>query len=88
MPNAFTPNQDNTNDLLRVRGSFITEQEFVFRIFDRWGNLLFESFDPIEGWDGKHKGKACNPGVYVYYFEAICIDNEKYFEKGNITIIK
>ena len=88
LPNAFTPNQDNTNDLLRVRGSFITEQEFVFRIFDRWGNLLFESFDPLEGWDGKHKGKACNPGVYVYYFEAICIDNEKYFEKGNITIIK
>ena len=88
LPNAFTPNTDNTNDLLIVRGSYITDKEFVFRIFDRWGNLVFESFDPTVGWDGTYKGKPCDPGVFVYYFEALCIDNEKYFEKGNITLIK
>ena len=88
LPNAFTPNQDNKNDLLLVRGNYILDEEFVFRIFDRWGNLVFESFDPSTGWDGNYKGKACDPGVFVYYFEALCIDNEKYFEKGNITLIK
>jgi len=88
LPNAFTPNKDNSNELLKVRGSYISNDEFIFRIFDRWGNLVFETFDPTVGWDGFYKEKACDPGVFVYYFEALCIDNEKYFEKGNITIIK
>ena len=44
--------------------------------------------DPESGWDGTYQGKPCDPGVYVYYFEALCIDNETYFQKGNITIIK
>ena len=74
--------------MLLVRGNYILDEEFVFRIFDRWGNLVFESFDPSTGWDGNYKGKACDPGVFVYYFEALCIDNEKYFEKGNITLLK
>ena len=77
-----------TNELLKVRGSYISNDEFIFRIFDRWGNLVFETYDPTEGWDGTYKEKACDPGVFVYYFEALCIDNQKYFEKGNITLIK
>lgn len=88
LPNAFTPNNDNSNELLKVRGSYISNDEFIFRIFDRWGNLVFETYDPTEGWDGTYKEKACDPGVFVYYFEALCIDNQKYFEKGNITLIK
>jgi len=88
LPNAFTPNSDNANDLLKVRGNNIVNEEFVFRIFDRWGNLLFETYNFNTGWDGTYNGKQCDPGVYVYYFEALCIDNETYFEKGNITLIK
>ena len=88
LPNAFTPNSDNANDLLKVRGNNIVEEEFVFRIFDRWGNLLFETYDFNKGWDGTHNGKPCDPGVYVYYFEALCLDNETYFKKGNVTLIK
>ena len=81
LPNAFTPNKDNSNDLLKVRGMYISNAEFVFRIFDRWGNLVFETYDPLAGWDGTYKDKPCDPAVFVYYFEALCIDNEKYFEK-------
>ena len=88
LPSAFTPNSDNNNDLLKVRGNNITSEDFVFRIFDRWGNMMFETFDKDEGWDGFYKDKLCNPAVYVYYFEVKCIGNETYFEKGNITLIR
>ena len=88
LPNAFTPNSDNATIAFKVRGNNIVEEEFVFRIFDRWGNLLFETYDFNKGWDGTHNGKPCDPGVYVYYFEALCLDNETYFKKGNVTLIK
>lgn len=86
IPNAFTPNADNTNDNLYVRGNNI--EEFVFRIYDRWGELMFETSDQSVGWDGTYKGKECDPAVYDYYFEATCIDQEKFFKKGNITLIR
>lgn len=86
IPNAFTPNSDNTNDNLYVRGNNI--DEFVFRVYDRWGELVFETSDQSVGWDGTYKGKDCDPAVYDYYFEATCVDQEKFFKKGNITLIR
>lgn len=86
IPNAFTPNSDNTNDKLYVRGNNI--DEFVLRIYDRWGELVFETTDQSVGWDGTFKGKECDPAVYDYYFEATCIDQEQFFKKGNITLIR
>jgi gliding motility-associated-like protein len=86
VPNAFTPNTDNKNDFLYVRGNNIAE--LVFRVYDRWGELVFETFDQSTGWDGTYKGKLCDPAVFVYYLEILCIDQEKYFEKGNVTLIR
>ncbi len=86
IPNAFTPNADNANDNLYVRGNNI--EEFVLRIYDRWGELVFETTDQSVGWDGTFKGKDCDPAVFDYYFEATCIDEEKFFKKGNITLIR
>ncbi|WP_258540451.1 DUF7948 domain-containing protein [Parvicella tangerina] len=86
IPNAFTPNADNTNDNLYVRGNNI--DEFVLRIYDRWGELVFETTDQSVGWDGTFKGKECDPAVYDYYLEATCIDQEQFFKKGNITLIR
>lgn len=86
IPSAFTPNSDNTNDDLYVRGNNI--DAFIFRVYDRWGELVFETTDQQVGWDGTFKGKACDPAVYDYYLEATCIDQEKFFKKGNITLIR
>lgn len=86
IPNAFTPNADNANDKLYLRGNNISQ--FVLRIYDRWGELVFETTDQNVGWDGTFKGKACDPAVYDYYLEMICIDEEKFFKKGNITLIR
>jgi gliding motility-associated-like protein len=60
----------------------------TFRIFDRWGEMVFESTNPANGWDGSFKGKLCDPDVYDYYLDVICVDGQKNLIKGNITLLK
>jgi gliding motility-associated-like protein len=86
VPNAFTPNGDNENDVLYVRGPMI--EGMVFRIFDRWGEMVFESTDRDFGWDGTFRGKALDPDVYDYYLKALCIDGNESIIKGNISLMK
>ncbi len=86
VPNAFSPNGDGENDLLRVRGNNITDM--TLRIYHRWGEKVFESTDQSQGWDGTYKGKECDPAVFVYYLDATCLGGETYQEKGNITLIR
>lgn len=86
IPNAFTPNGDGKNDLIYVRGYFI--ESMTLRIYDRWGELVFESTDQTQGWDGTFKGKPADPAVFDYYLETYCWTGEKYFKKGNITLIR
>lgn len=64
IPDAFTPNEDNKNDLFLVYGSLISD--FEMEIFDRWGELLFTSRDLNKGWDGKYKNKLLQEDVYVW----------------------
>ncbi len=86
IPNAFTPNQDNENDLLFVRGNNV--EKMVLKIFDRWGELVFETDKQSKGWDGTYKGELVDPGVFVYYLEITCVDGQEYFKKGNVTVIR
>jgi gliding motility-associated-like protein len=86
IPNAFTPNADNANDYLYVRGNNI--DEMLFRVYNRWGELVFETRDQSIGWDGTFKGRDCDPAVFDYYLEVTCIDQETFFKKGNITLIR
>ncbi len=86
IPNAFSPNADGQNDVLYVRGKMI--KDMTFRVFDRWGELIFESFDRGVGWDGTYKGKKMDPDVYDYYLKVTCIDNIESIVKGNITLLK
>jgi gliding motility-associated-like protein len=66
-PNAFTPNQDGNNDLFSyiVRGPFELD---AFKVFDRWGNVVFFSDVVNEGWDGTFNGKQAEVGTYVFSF--------------------
>ncbi len=88
IPNGFTPNNDGRNDVLYVRGSTLNDLT-IFRIYDRWGALVFESSSLADGWDGNYKGQPAAPGVYVYYAEAPCaLDGSPLFKKGNVTLIR
>ncbi|HRG58249.1 MAG TPA: gliding motility-associated C-terminal domain-containing protein [Bacteroidia bacterium] len=86
IPSAFSPNNDNNNDLECVLGNCI--ETMYIAIFDRWGEKLFESNSQIECWDGTYKGKACNAGVYVYRVELTLTSKEFISKQGNITLIR
>ncbi len=86
VPNTFTPNGDGENDEVLVRGGNITSMEFS--IFNRWGELVFETTDQSIGWDGNYKGKIGEPAVYVYHLRVRCNEGQNYFTKGNITLLR
>lgn len=86
VPDAFTPNGDGSNDALLVRGRHIASLDF--KVFDRWGELVFETTDQTKGWDATFRGKAVDPAVFVYWLDATCIDGQHFFKKGNVTVIR
>jgi gliding motility-associated-like protein len=86
VPNAFTPNGDFLNDVLRVEGNVI--DEFYFVIYDRWGEKVFESFNQNEVWDGTYQGRNLTSDVYGYLLEVSCFDGVSYITKGNISLIR
>ena len=86
VPSGFSPNGDGKNDILYVRGNCIKTMDF--RIFNRWGEKVFESTDHNIGWDGNYKGKPCDTDVFVYYLKAETVTGLKVNTKGNITLMK
>jgi gliding motility-associated-like protein len=88
-PSAFSPNGigDNLNENYAIIvGKDI--KEFVFYIYDRWGNTMFESSNKNLKWDGTYKGMACNAGVYAYMADVVFLNGEKKVFSGNITLIR
>lgn len=86
VPNAFSPNGDNVNDVMYLRGLNLVQVDF--KIFDRWGELVFETTDQSVGWDGTFKGEKLDPDVYVYHLRVTCFDGQENLIKGNITLLR
>lgn len=92
VPTAFTPNGDNINDVLLTHGetdAFILE----FKIFDAWGELVFEAKDFYVGdeniyWDGIFRGKNMNNGSFVWYIEVRYIDGDVELLKGTFDLLR
>lgn len=86
VPNTFTPNNDGKNDVLYVYGNTITKLKF--RVYNQWGQFLYESLNVQNGWDGTYKGDMQPNGVYVYYLDADFNDGTKTTKKGTITLLR
>jgi gliding motility-associated-like protein len=86
LPSAFTPNGDNNNDTLFVRGGPF--KELLFRVFNEWGSMIYETTDPNLGWDGKYKGDMQPNGVYVCTVKATTINNKEYSFSQEVTLIR
>ncbi len=86
VPNAFSPNGDDANNLECVYGNCLVE--INFRIYDRWGELVFETTDLNTCWDGTYKGKLLSSQVFVYLLDATLINGEVIKKKGNISLIR
>ena len=88
VPNTITPDGDNKNEILYVYGTGITSEDYLFRVFDRWGLLLFETTNPLAGWDGKYKGKIVVQDTYVWRLQAVIENGEKYNLRGHVNVLK
>jgi gliding motility-associated-like protein len=84
---AFTPGNYGINSIIAPHVLCSELTGYVFRIYNRWGQLLFQTNDPTAGWDGRFDGQMQLLGVYDYYIEFNCADC-KIFKKGNITLLK
>ncbi len=86
VPNAFTPNGDGVNDRVYVRGFGIAKM--TFRIYNRWGQLVFQSADQATGWDGRFKGTLQPMDAYAFMLEVEFSDGTRTTKKGDITLIR
>lgn len=87
IPNAFTPNNDRLNDQFYPVTSGIKEM-YAFKVFNRWGQEIYSTTNFEQGWDGTLKGVPQQPGVYVWYFRGLGIDEKVFFRKGTVTLIR
>ncbi len=85
-PNCITANGDKTNDEFIVQGDCLSEYHLM--IFNRWGELIFETFEIADSWDGSYKGKPVSDGVYTYLIYARGDDNVYYDKHGFVTVLK
>ena len=92
VPNVFTPNGDGENDYFRP---VITNEGFdgyirfnVFKVYNRWGNLVYDNDNPGEGWNGEYQNKPAPAGVYAYYLEADVNGCDIIRQKGNVLLIR
>jgi gliding motility-associated-like protein len=86
VPNAFTPNGDGENDILYVRGNMISEMYFA--VYNRWGQLVFETKSQNTGWDGIYNGMKADPAVFAWYLRAKCYNGDELKKQGNTTLIR
>ncbi|HEV7783188.1 MAG TPA: gliding motility-associated C-terminal domain-containing protein [Chitinophagaceae bacterium] len=88
VPSGFTPDRNGRNDLFKALGTGQVEV-FSMKIFNRWGELIFNSSDKNIGWDGKYKGKDQPGGVYVYMIRYKEMSNQEMkLLKGTVTLIR
>lgn len=86
VPNSFSPNEDGQNDVLYVKGIGITEM--IFRVYNRYGQMVFESLKQNDGWDGTFNGVLENSATFVYTLEYTLVDGTTGKTNGNITLIR
>jgi gliding motility-associated-like protein len=89
VPNTFTPDGDGRNDVFQVLGSGLSAVGFHLMVFNRWGELIFDTTDLEESWDGTHNGTAVKSEVYVWTLVAYSkYSIEPYEMKGHVTVLR
>jgi gliding motility-associated-like protein len=87
VPNAFSPNGDGLNDEFNI-GNIGYHKLIAFRVFNRWGEEVFSTTTPRQGWKGTHKGKPADSGVYHYYISIFDSRGEEKSYKGDVTLVR
>ncbi|MFK7806180.1 MAG: gliding motility-associated C-terminal domain-containing protein, partial [Saprospiraceae bacterium] len=94
IPNAFSPDGNGVNDILKIFTGVGVERINYFRIYDRWGEQVYamndfvSSDNPLEGWDGRMNGKDMNSGIYVYIAEVVFADGRVLLYRGDVALVR
>jgi len=87
VPNAFSPNHDGHNDVLRVIAPSIRELK-AFSVYDRWGAQVFTTANAAVGWDGTRNGKVAAPGVYVWMAVGVDYQGRTVERRGTVMLVR
>jgi gliding motility-associated-like protein len=94
IPTAFSPNGDNENETFQIYPASDVAKINTFKVFDRWGNLVFAANDfiaddaQVHAWDGTVKGRLAQPGVFVYLIELETNKGEIFYQRGDVTLLR
>lgn len=94
IPNVFSPNEDIHNPIFKPTLQFMylgydgNYRDYSMRIYSRWGELIFETNDVDEGWDGTYMGKPCQAGSYLYHIQVTGLDRFIYDKKGLVRLMR
>lgn len=86
IPTAFSPNSDGVNDLFNMMNKSI--KSYTLRIYNRWGELVFETNDLNTSWNGTYKGLPCPVDSYTYIASGVRYNNEPFYLKGTLTLLR
>jgi gliding motility-associated-like protein len=86
VPTGFSPNGDGANDVLYVRGAAV--ETLSFKVYNRWGEKVFETDDINRGWDGSFKGKQQEMEAYAWVLDATFVDGTSVHRTGNVTLLR
>jgi gliding motility-associated-like protein len=86
IPTAFSPNNDGFNDLFNMMNKSI--KTYSLKIFNRWGELVFETNDLTNSWNGTYKGEPCQVDNYTYIASGIRSNNEPFYLKGTLALLR
>jgi len=86
IPDAFTPNEDTKNEVFLPVTRAV--KLYRFSVFDRWGALIFQTYNPDTGWDGTFKGEACKSDVYAWLISITSNDGRHKELKGHVTLYR
>ena len=86
IPNMFSPNGDSVNDKFFVYGFGI--RDFDLKVFNRWGEKVYESTEQTQGWDGVFKNENQVPDAYVYYLQIVYLNNKRFSKTGSVTLVR
>ena len=88
MPNTFTPNRDDHNEIFKPFTYFVSENGYLFSIYSKQGEKVFETNNPQKGWDGSFKNSQVQNDNYVYYLKYVNGDGVLTEKTGVITLVR
>jgi gliding motility-associated-like protein len=89
VPNTFIPDGDNRNEIWTpVFSNIENVKKYNVQVFNRWGELVFESTDPAQGWNGNYNGKKCQDGTYTWKLQFTWYDKRIYDKTGHVNLLR